>query len=311
MNRSGVYIALATFNGERYLLDQIQSIRRQSFKDWTLLVSDDGSDDQTIEIVRAQMGEDSRIELLATRSGKAGHVGNFEYLLEKVIQRHGEFVFLADQDDVWEPEKLALHMAMLEQGPEQTSAIFSDLRIMDSAGNRFGSFLQSHGLSGHYDAANILRTNFAVGCSMSVTADLLRLALPFPSNLENHDWWLGLCAAAIGRLGFSPKQLVNYRQHADNTIGVKNYRMQLLRLGPIIRRQRRVFDSKVTAVDELVQRLRAAGAQPPEVLLAWQKQFSRARQWQKPWQLLCSDFKPKSRALLLIQLLAVSPLIKR
>ena len=226
------------------------------------------------------------------------------------MQRHGEYVFLADQDDVWEPEKLGIHMAMLEHGPKQISAVFSDLRIMDSAGNRRGSFLQSNGLAGHYDTANILRANFTVGCSMSVSADLLQLALPFPSSLENHDWWLGLCAAALGQLGFSSEKLVNYRQHADNAIGGKNYQKQLFKLRSIIHRQRRVFESKITAVDELVRRLQVEDRRPPEALLAWQKQFSQAVRWQTPWQLLLSEFKPKSRTLLLIQLLALSPLTR-
>ena len=225
------------------------------------------------------------------------------------MHRRGEYVFLADQDDVWEPDKLETLLATAKRGPEQISVVFSDLWMIDASGNRLGSFMQSHGFSGHYDTADMLRANFAVGCSMLVAADLLNIALPFPSGLENHDWWLGLCALALGQLGFSPEKLVNYRQHADNAIGARNYRTQWFSLGSIIRRQRRVFESKITAVDELVRRLQEMGAQPPEALLAWQEQFSQADQWQKPWKLLTSEFKPGSRALLLIQLLAVSPLV--
>ena len=309
VSQSSVYIVLATFNGERHLLDQIRSIQSQSFNNWTLLVSDDGSGDGSLDVIRELKREDPRIELLPSRGGQAGHVGNFEYLLNEVMLRRGEYVFLADQDDVWEPDKLETLLALAKQDPEQISVVFSDLWMIDASGNRLGSFMQLHGFSGHYDTANMLRANFAVGCSMVVAADLLNIALPFPPGLENHDWWLGLCAVSLGQLGFSPRKLVNYRQHADNAIGVRSYRTQFFRLSSILRRQRRVFESKITAVDELVRRLQESGARPPEALIAWQNQFSDADRWQKPWKLLTSEFKPGSRALLLIQLLAVSPFI--
>ena len=310
MKYSGVYIVLATYNGERYLADQICSIQAQSLADWTLLVSDDGSTDQTLDIVRQVIRKDPRVVLLPPRDGRGGHVGNFEYLLDNVLQRGGDCVFLADQDDIWEPGKLETLLAIMEQGAGKIPAVFSDLEIVDSTGHRRGSFLQSSGLTGRYDMASILCQNFVVGCSLLVTVDLLRLALPFPRGLENHDWWLAMCAYALGQLAFSPEKLVNYRQHAANTIGSKNYRAQLTKLGSIVYRQRRVFESKIIAVDELLRRLQVADIQPPAALLVWQRQFAQAQRWGKPWQLLVSEFKPDSRPLLLVQLLALSPLIR-
>jgi hypothetical protein len=192
----------------------------------------------------------------------------------------------------------------------QPLAIFSDLEVVNKAGQALGGFLAMHSLIGPYDVTSLLRQNPVVGCSMMVNAALLQLALPFPAELQNHDWWLGLCAAATGNLLPIHEALVKYRQHEQNTVGARSSVFRVFQVRQIVRRQRRVFTGKRHAVAELIRRLQGAGIEVPEALFAWQAQFAKVDGWAVPWQLLHSDFKPGSRNLLLVQLLALSPLVR-
>ncbi len=308
-NNNRMCIVMATFNGEAWLSEQIASIQGQSYSDWTLLVSDDGSSDKTVDIIRQSALEDDRIQLLAARSGASGHVGNFEYLLENARGLGCELIFLADQDDLWQPEKLDLMLKLCRGSESSPRAAFSDLEIIDENEKSSGSYLQSIGMEGKYDILSLLRQNPVTGCSMMVNEALLGVALPFPSQLENHDWWLGLCAAACGCLEFCPEKLVRYRQHSRNTVGARNLTAQMFRLSPILARQKRVFESKVSAVDVLLDRVQERGLPLPAELRGFASEFRNVQGWQLPRRLLFSGYRPRSKALRMVQLLAVSPLV--
>jgi len=310
VSSSGVYIVMATLNGASWLPEQLASIQSQGHRQWTLLVSDDGSTDGTIDIVRRAASEDKRIQLLPFRGGSAGHVANFEYLLEHALQQGAGVVFLADQDDVWQPQKLAVLLAIADANNGLPMAAFSNMELIDSHGNSLGSFLDTVNFNEKFGVDELLRQNYLAGCSMLVNAELLKLALPFPDNLENHDWWLGMCAAAVGHLAFSPEKLLRYRQHSGNTIGSGAVYTQVSNLWPILKRQRRVFEARLVAVMELTRRLRETGAAVPASLQAYESQLGDAKGWRKPLALASSKYKPRSRALYLIQLLALSPMVK-
>lgn len=302
-----VVIAMATFNGEKWLGEQISSIREQSFTDWTLLVSDDGSDDSTVNLILEAQSSDSRIKLLPRREGEPGHVANFEYLMVHAIEQGAESIFLADQDDLWQPEKLQLMLGLAMGFDSAALVIFSDMEIISAQGKPMGSYLHSISMHGRYDIVSLLRQNSIAGCSLMVNRNLLELALPFPADLQNHDWWLGLCAVASGELKFSPEKLVRYRQHAENTIGSRNYSMQVRRIASILTRQRRVFCAKVSASEELVRRMTQEKRVIPDDLLCFVDEFGDERGWRRFWRLCFSQFRPRSMPLYLVQLLALMP----
>ncbi len=308
MTDSGIYIVMATFNGECFIREQIHSIQAQSERDWTLLVSDDGSGDSTETIVTELARQDGRIVLLPRRCGPPGHAANFEYLLKRASEVKARNIFLADQDDTWEPTKLQTMIAAVRSSRGQTLGVFSDLELVTADGKPQGSYLDRAGLAGMYHLEGLLSQNSVVGCSLMIRGELLDLALPFPGGLENHDWWLAMCAASLGQLVYVPERLVNYRQHGGNTIGANSPLMRLSKWGSIVRRQRRVWESKIVAVDELIDRLRRTDRPVPEALLAWRLQMVSGGDWRAPCRLLRSDFRPVSRSLLLVQLLALTPL---
>lgn len=220
-------ILLATYNGGPYLDAQIDSLVAQSCRDWTLMVHDDGSTDDTVAIVkRYEEACPGRIVLLEDNASFRSASLNFGYLLEK---SDASYIMFCDQDDVWYPEKIEKTMArMLEM--EQTYPglpllVHTDLEVTDEDLHTIDdSFWHYGNLDPRYDALpRLLMQNFITGCTMMINRKLMEKALPIPENAIMHDWWLGLVASRFGKIGYLPEATVAYRQHAKNDTGAQRF----------------------------------------------------------------------------------------
>ncbi len=226
--RSSVCIVLGTYNGAAYVAGQIESILAQSLASWTLLIRDDGSGDETIEIIRKYARRDGRITLLEEEPGNLGAKENFSLLLQRAFSSGCDYIAMADQDDVWYPTKLEWQVrAMREMEkayPDSPLLVHSDLELVDRDLEQIApSFMQYQGIWHEPERALevLMAQNFVTGCAALVNRRLLEFALPIPDVALMHDWWLALCAAAFGHLGYLDEPLVKYRQHAGNEIGAK------------------------------------------------------------------------------------------
>ncbi|MFT4768051.1 MAG: glycosyltransferase involved in cell wall biosynthesis [Glaciecola sp.] len=258
-----VIICMATYNGDRWLQEQIDSVIAQSYEGWQLLISDDGSSDATLEIIHDNVRRDSRMRFLDQRKGGRGAVGNFEYLLSEAARVSAEWVALCDQDDVWHPEKLSLQRQQLQN----FRACCSDLMLTNAKGEATEvRFLQQLDSPLQPSVSSLLAHNSVVGCTLAVTAEVLDLALPFPPGLRNHDWWLALCALCEGPLFCDSQTLVNYRQHDSNVVGAYDPLRQLVHAPELFLRQRGVLSSQLVAVRVLIERLLHRQINPPQVL---------------------------------------------
>lgn len=245
-------VCMATFNGARWLQEQIDSVVAQTDTDWQLLISDDGSTDATLDIIRENRERDSRIQLLSPRQAARGVVGNFEYLLSHAAALNGDFVALSDQDDVWRTDKLALQREKMSV----VEACCSDLLLIDAAGQSSGERLLSQlSATTKPDLLSLLAQNSVVGCTLAMKPQVLGLALPFPQGLENHDWWLALCALSLDSLFCDEQALVSYRQHDGNVVGAYKPLRQLFKAPQLLARQRRALAMQLRAVDILQARL--------------------------------------------------------
>lgn len=198
-----ISVCLASFNGERYIREQIESILR-SPKVSELIISDDGSGDATLAIVAAI--SDSRIKLL--KGPGKGLIRNFEFLLEHA---QGDYIFLSDQDDVWLDNKVDVSIEWLKT----VDLVVSDCKIVDSQGQLLhDSFFAIRGSS--QGVIKNLTQNSFLGCCMAFRRSVLGSALPFPASIPMHDWWLGLLANITGRVAFVDEALVLYRRHGGN-----------------------------------------------------------------------------------------------
>ena len=223
---SGVKISavVCTYNGERFLAEQLQSILDQTHPPDDIIVSDDGSSDSTLDIVAEFSSRDSGAKkpqwTVQSRRKPLGVAGNFASALTKA---RGEFVALADQDDVWEPTRLEQGLAQFR---DDALLVHCDATLIDEAGQPTGALMSALRLtSGERRsllAGNaldaLLRRNLITGATTMIRASLLQQALPIPEGWV-HDEWLGLVAAVQGGVVFSEESLIRYRQHGGNEIG--------------------------------------------------------------------------------------------
>ena len=183
-----VWILLPTYNGARFVAEQIASIQQQTITDWRLLVRDDRSTDGVTGIVDRLAASDARIERLADAPVNAGVVANVSELMATAQRRGARRVMLADQDDVWLPQKIAVSLERLQQAEaadgDRPILVHTDLTVVDDQLRVLApSFL--HYQRKRHEAvdplATLLVTNFVTGCTTLFNERLLRLAAPVPS----------------------------------------------------------------------------------------------------------------------------------
>lgn len=201
-----VSVCLAAFNGEKYIREQVESILMQLGPDDELIISDDGSQDNTVEIVSSFC--DKRTALLHNK-GKHGLVGNFENALNHAI---GDIIFLADQDDIWKPNKLEVIKKQLRQ----YDLVVHDAEMIDGEGRSLGKTYYSTIHHKKDFISNLWRTRW-LGCCMAFRREVLEACLPFPGNIVAHDYWIGMLGMLQFRYCFIDDILICYRRHGNNT----------------------------------------------------------------------------------------------
>lgn len=202
-----ISVCIATYNGERYIRQQIESIVCQLNVDDEIIVSDDGSTDGTPDIVKG-IG-DKRIKIIEG-PGRKSPILNFECALKA---SKGDFIFLSDQDDVWKPDKVEICMKWLKI----YHCVVSDAEVTD---NRLKPLYPSL-----YDIMqvrqgriyNTIWKNGYTGCCMAFRRNVLEASLPFPKDIPMHDIWIGNVAAYKYNVIFIPDRLIHFRRH-ENTI---------------------------------------------------------------------------------------------
>lgn len=198
-------VCLAAYFGEKYIKEQLESILAQIGSDDEIIISDDGSQDDTINILLSF--HDNRIVILHNH-GKHGFVGNFENALEHA---KGDVIFLADQDDIWHPSKVQRVLAALEDN----DIVVHNAELIDGSGKSLGETYYStlHHHSGFW--ANLLKSRY-LGCCMAFRKEVLRYCLPFPKGVVAHDYWIGMMGMTKYRSIFINDVLISYRRHGDN-----------------------------------------------------------------------------------------------
>lgn len=211
-----VCICMTTFEPPRELFRvQIESIREQTLPSWTCVISDDGSDGESLRGIREILGNDSRFTL-HVGDRRLGFYGNFERSL--TLARPGaELIALADQDDRWYPQKLERLVGAL--GSRATLA-YSDLAMVESTGRTLLPTLFAARPNQYHSLASQMITNTVPGAGLLFRRPLLKRALPFPPQIGHayHDHWLGCVALAAGELAYVDEPLYDYVQHGGNVI---------------------------------------------------------------------------------------------
>ncbi|MGI8952518.1 MAG: glycosyltransferase family 2 protein [Chitinophagaceae bacterium] len=238
-----ISVAIATYNGEKFIKQQIASILSQVDDNAEIIISDNGSSDRTIEIIKNF--HDKRIFL--THCSAKGVVSNFENALSKVS---GDIIFLADQDDVWMENKAQIVKEQLKK----YDLVMSDSKIVDENLNVFHQSFYAYKNAGKGLIKNLISNTYH-GCSMAFKKDVLKLALPFPKNIPMHDMWIGFVGELFFSCYFIPQKLVLHRRHHANTSTATqkskysfsqkmNFRIQLLACIPLLLKRKYFFNKK-------------------------------------------------------------------
>lgn len=222
---STVAIVMATYNGERYVGAQIDSILASTYQDFELFIYDDGSKDNTISILREyEQQHPDKIHVFQNETN-LGVTVNF---LQAISRTTMDYVMLCDQDDVWKPNKIAVTLKRMRHMEAQFSkstptAVFTDAVVVDKElkvlKNSF--FCSNHLNPCKTKLPNILMENKLIGCTVMINCALRKVLQSnrLPSNAKFHDWWIALIAASMGKIGFVNEGTILYRQHGGNVVG--------------------------------------------------------------------------------------------
>jgi glycosyltransferase involved in cell wall biosynthesis len=201
-----ISVCIATYNGEKYIKEQLFSILEQLGKDDEIIISDDCSTDNTIGIIEKL--SDSRIKLFFNK--EKGYTSNFENALKQVT---GDIVFISDQDDIWNPNKVRVCLEELKS----VDLIVSDCQLINSTNEIISdSYFELRGVK-KSSWGNLIKFSY-LGCCLAFRSEILKKALPFPSNRQfcTHDNWLFLVGSFLFKHKVLDDKLIYYRRHDGN-----------------------------------------------------------------------------------------------
>ena len=221
-----ISIALCTYNGSRFLREQLQSLANQTLLPTEVIITDDCSSDDTLEIVQEFSNS---LNIKAFKNEKSLKVTkNFERAISLCT---GDIILMCDQDDLWHSDKLAKIHTYFQENPNKL-AVFCDAELVDEKGeslnNNFWSVVRFHELQKQQwkngqEVEILLAGNRSAGCMMAFRKELIEKIIPFPTHIPEmiHDNWITIMAAILDKIGIIEERLISYRQHSFQQIGTR------------------------------------------------------------------------------------------
>ncbi|MCC9017160.1 glycosyltransferase family 2 protein [Flavobacterium lipolyticum] len=229
-----IAILLSTYNGEKYLREQLESLYLQTYKEFQLFVRDDGSTDSTINILQEYKSRYSNITLFTNEGTNMGACMSFMWLLKNV---EAEYYMFCDQDDIWFSSKVQISLDALEseskRSEDKAIIVHTDLIVTDS---KLDITAYSLWENDNTHPSRITRkylklVNYVTGCTMIFNRKARDLSIDYTGNILMHDFWISICVdSSKGAIVSLPVPTIYYRQHSNNTIGAskKQYRFPIL-----------------------------------------------------------------------------------
>lgn len=218
-----ITVLLAVYNGEKYLKEQIESLLNQSIKDIKIVIRDDGSTDNSAEIISFYCNQypEKITSIIGVPSGSAQK--NFAELLR---QCDSDYIMFCDQDDIWLPQKIEKTlnaMKLAEQSGTKPVLVHTDLKVVNQELSEIApSFFEFQKLvQKDITLPKLLVQNYVTGCTVMINRALKEKCGQIPNDCIMHDWWLALVAVLFGELVCVSEQTMLYRQHEDNQVGAK------------------------------------------------------------------------------------------
>jgi len=221
-----IAILLATYNSTSFLAEQLDSLFNQTNQDWTLYIRDDGSNDDTMNII--QKYQDKYHERIIIMNDPEHHIGPMNSFMRLLERTNADYYMFCDHDDIWLPHKIETsinHMIQNEKRYPQTPiVIHTDLQVVDQQLNKISdSFWAYSKLKPHIlKKFNYIGVcNCATGCTMLLNKYAKNIAFPYPPHAPMHDWWITAKVAKLGKIIEIPEATILYRQHMTNEVGAR------------------------------------------------------------------------------------------
>ena len=232
MDKPLIGILMATYNGEKFIKEQIESILDQTYKNWKLIIHDDGSTDSTVDMIKEYAKKHLyRIIFIDDGIKCGGAKENFAHLMQIAKDKFNfDYIMFSDQDDVWLPNKIEITLNKMlnvehEVGKDKPILIHTDLKVVDEHLNVIAeSFWKYQKINPRDNTLNrLLCQNVVTGCTVLINKPALDITLPIPDGAILHDWWIALVVATFGQIFYVPRATILYRQHLSNETGAKNW----------------------------------------------------------------------------------------
>lgn len=221
-----IAILVATYNGERFLGELLQSLKNQTFDDWCAYIHDDGSTDKTMYIVKDFASKYPEHFKIVYGASTGNACNNFMFLFNSV---EADYYMCCDQDDIWLPQKIEKTYFCMKRIEDNSLPIlvYTDLKIVDSKLNTISESMNVYQNLHASDTSvqHLVVQNTVTGCTM-MTNKALRDVLIKTKNLKSvmmHDWWAALIASEFGKIAFLNEATILYRQHEENVVGAKKF----------------------------------------------------------------------------------------
>ena len=215
-------IAMATYNGAKYIEEMLDSIAAQSYKFFIIHICDDGSTDDTINLIKSHYLYINGKIIIHSQEGGNGAYKNFKRTLSFCNEK---YISLCDQDDYWHKDKLRILLAEIKNREnssfDKPVLIYSDLEIVNDKLEVLNSSFYDNSMksSTAVKPQDFIVSNHIPGCAMFFNHALKKIFEPMPDAIRMHDWWICLVAASFGEIKFVNYKLIKYRQHSNNTVG--------------------------------------------------------------------------------------------
>lgn len=258
-----IAVLLASYNGEKYIKEQIDSLLWQTCQDFTLYIRDDGSSDKTYSIEKEyERRHPEKVHVFQNIRSEHDVKCNFWELCKIGIQTDASYFMFCDQDDVWNLDKIQRTLVAMQDAEQQThgqpTLVHTDLTVVDQNLTVLGeSFIQHRALNPECKSLNrLLVQNNVTGCTTMVNRALLEKAMELVdiNSIVMHDWWLALVASLFGNIIFLSTPTIQYRQHSGNVVGatkVNSLKFVQKRLSEISSVRKKLYQSAVQAASLL------------------------------------------------------------
>lgn len=222
-----VEILVATYNGEKYIKEQIDSLLNQTYKDIRILIRDDGSNDNTVKIIKEYIEKYGNKIVLIEDDIKCG--SSMKNFMELTKHASADYVMYCDQDDFWFKDKVKISLEEMKKNEENgnkpialyTDYIETDSNLKELKQNKKNSQIY---YKKDLDLSHLLVQNYLTGCCIMVNKELCQSLVEYSDAILMHDWWIAIYAVTFGKIVHIEKEYMYYRQHSNQVVGAKNVR---------------------------------------------------------------------------------------